>query len=410
MSRSKGIKPSQMNPGFFETLVRDAIVGIIAFNAGTRACVYSNILAREILDLPRGSDLDAPPAIMLDDLYPREARGQLRPFSEDIMRRDGLTQDVLVKKQNGHTFIANIGVRYILGSGSERIALVMFQDITFQKKLQRELTAKQDEIRTAYTELLEQNRQLRELDQAKDRFVALMTHELRTPLSAIVATAEVLHLKLHESPEQMDEFIKSIHEQGLHLMELVNDVLDFAKIRAGKMEFYVERKDIRPVVVKALENFKSMAEQAHVEMSLVMPEQEIECYFDLVRMKEVLSNVISNAIKYNSRENGKVRVTIGSIESAARITVADTGQGIAPERLMHVFNEFETVGNVARHHKGTGLGMPISKRLIEGMGGRLSLNSEVGVGTEFYIDIPTEKVLPQELYRARPDTWEDQAA
>lgn len=397
-------------PGFFEIIAQDAIMGILAFNRSSHRCVYSNVLAREVLDLLADSDPQATPELVLKDLYPKEARGTSKAFSEEIVKREGLTQDVLLKKRNGQMFTANVGIRYVQTSTEGQLLLVMFQDITFQKMLQREITLKQDEIHKAYAELLEQNRQLRELDLAKDKFIALTTHELRTPLSAIVATAEVLTLKLHESTEQMEEFIKSIHEQGLHLMELVNDVLDFAKIRAGKMDFYIEQKDLRPVLEKLTANFESMAEQSGVVLTHDLAAVEAVCYFDLIRLKEVFNNVLSNAIKYNRKEDGKVHVSVSGSEEFLRITVADTGQGIAPDKLQHVFNEFETVGNVARHHKGTGLGMPISKRLTEGMGGRLTLESEVGVGSKFFIDLPTKKVLPDELYRSRPDAWGDLAA
>ncbi len=103
-------------------------------------------------------------------------------------------------------------------------------------------------------------------------------------------------------------------------------------------------------------------------------------------------------------------ITLEKVGQIARMKVTDTGPGIAPENIKHVFNEFETVGNFTSHHKGTGLGMPISKQLIEKMGGQISLESVVGVGTSFYIDIPTEKILPEEFYGSRPDAWADLAA
>ncbi|MCM2281326.1 MAG: HAMP domain-containing histidine kinase [Bdellovibrionaceae bacterium] len=410
MSDGKKNPAAPLDSGFFEILAQEAIMGIMAFELSSSRCIYSNNLAREILDFPVDTSPDQPPDLILTDLFVPAARGHLRPLSEEILRREGLTQDVLVKKRSGTTFIANVGVRYVRRNDTDEVLLLMFQDITFQKKLQRELTIKQEEIHKAYCDLLEQNRQLRELDLAKDKFVALMTHELRTPLAAIVATSEVIQLKLYDTPEQLEEFSKSIHEQGMHLMELVNDVLDFAKIRAGKMDYYIEQKDIRPLLSQLFENFRLMADQASVEMSIELPETELLCWFDRVRMKEVINNVLSNAIKYNRKEGGRVRVTAAPLENYIRITVADTGQGIAPNKVASVFNEFETVGSVSRHHKGTGLGMPISKRLAEGIGGRLLLSSEIGVGSEFYIDIPVNKVLAEEFYRSRPDDWGDLAA
>jgi signal transduction histidine kinase len=193
------------------------------------------------------------------------------------------------------------------------------------------------------------------------------------------------------------------------LMELVNDILDFAKIRAGKMDFYVEEVNLVPITERLLANFSSMADQAEVKIVFEKPASDQLVWTDVLRMKEVINNVVNNAIKYNKR-GGTVIVSIERTDSILRLKVTDTGPGISTENIPHVFNEFETVGHVASHHKGTGLGMPISKQLIERMGGKLSLESVVGEGTSFYIDVPTTKVLPEEMYNSRPDAWADLAA
>lgn len=392
----------------YNVIANEAIVGIIAFDAKTQGCVYINRLAREALEL--GLD-DAEVSLSASELYPASARSNLRPFSEEMLGTEGLFQDVLLKKVNGLVIIANVGVKNVVLDGGRPGKIVMFQDITFQKKLQREIEAKQDELKKSFTQVLEQNRELMELDSAKDRFIALTTHELRTPLSAIVATSEVLEMRLYESEDQKEEFIKTIHEQGLHLMQLVNDILDFAKIRAGKMEFFVEELDLIPMVAKLCATFDNMAAQAQVSISIEKPEGELRAYCDVLRMKEVISNVVNNAIKYN-KPGGTVTIKFGRAPEGkvARVTVSDTGQGIPASKVHHVFNEFETVGNVARHHKGTGLGMPISKRLMQAMGGDLTLTSEEGVGSSFYIDLPLEKVLPETMYGTRSDAWGDLAA
>jgi signal transduction histidine kinase len=397
---------------FFEVLAHEAIMGTIAFDPSTKKCVYLNRLARENLEFEIAGDERATYELQICDLFPREEKRSFmaRPLSEEMLKHEGLYQDVLMCKRNGMVFIANVGVKHVSLDDGTPMLIVMFQDITIQKKLQREIQVKQEEIHKAFTELLEQNRQLTELDQAKDRFVALTTHELRTPLSAIVATAEVLDLKLYDSEEQRDSFIKTIHEQGMHLMALVNDILDFAKIRAGKMEYFVENVDIVPIVTKLAQNFDHMAANANVKVEVNIPQTSVMAYADAVRLKEVISNVINNAIKYN-KPGGKVMISIEELPGVvARVIIADTGQGIAESMLQHVFNEFETVGNVSRHHKGTGLGMPISKRLMEAIGGNLGLESKEGEGTTFFMDIPVAKVLDEKLYRSRADGWGDLAA
>lgn len=415
---------------FFEIIAQEAIMGIIAFGEEMKECLYINRLARELLEVPMQDETpplregDSLIPLRADELFPTvdERAGLARPFSEDMLSREGLSQDVLLRKKNGHPMIANVGIKHVKFDDGIRAFLVMFQDITIQKKLQREVQSKQEEIHKAFNEILEQNKQLKELDHAKDKFIALTTHELRTPLAAIVATADVLELGLHESDTQRDELIHTIHEQGLHLMELINDILDFAKIRAGKMDYYVERVELAPLIAKLAANFDPMAAQARVTVEMretPVPVSAapgagqrwgaIHAYADVLRLKEIVNNVINNSIKYN-RPGGRVTISIEEREGFARIIVSDTGPGIAPDKIKHVFNEFETVGNLARHHKGTGLGMPISKRLAQAMGGDLTLESEEGVGTSFFIDVPTQKVLAEECYRSRPDVGDDLAA
>lgn len=394
--------------GFFRVIAQEAIMGIMAFEPLSRKCVYINNLGRESLEIM--DPVDAAIPLRIDDLIVENpGHGLARPFNDELLNSEGLTQDVLMRKKNGYLMMANVGVKHVRLDDNTLVTLVMFQDITIQKKLQREVQAKQEEIHKAYTELLEQNKQLKELDHAKDKFIALTTHELRTPLAAIVATAEVLIMKIYESEQQKEDFINTIFEQSLHLMDLVNDILDFAKIRAGKMEYYIEQVDLLPLIQKSTTNFDHMAVKADVKIECECASEQALAYVDMMRIREVINNVVNNAIKYN-RPGGKVKISLAAKGNVLRITVADTGQGIPSDKLVHVFNEFETVGNVSRHQKGTGLGMPISKRLMQGMGGDLTLESQEGVGTSFYIDIPVEKVLPEEVYRSRPNHFGDLAA
>lgn len=388
-------------------IAQEAIMGIAAFS-GNGQCLYLNRLGAEVLEV--GSYDGAIPLTLSDLMGQADRPGFARGFSAELLEHEGLYQDVLMQKKNGHAFVGNVGVKRAQLTSGEAILILMFQDITIQKKLQRDIQAKQDEINKAYTDLLEQNRQLLELDQAKDKFIALTSHELRTPLSAIVATAEVLVLQLYESAEQKEEFIKTIHSQGLQLMELVNDILDFAKIRAGKMDFCVEQMDLRTIVDGLKPQFDHMASGSSVKLDIVSGEAPVMAWYDSLRLKEVVNNVLSNAIKYN-KEGGTVTIRIEqSPAGLARIRCTDTGLGIPADKIGAVFNEFETVGHISKHHKGTGLGMPISKKLCQSMGGDLTLESTEGVGSTFYIDIPVERVLDESMYNSRADTWGDLAA
>jgi signal transduction histidine kinase len=189
----------------------------------------------------------------------------------------------------------------------------------------------------------------------------------------------------------------------------VNDILDFAKIQAGKMDFYIDSLDLVLHVQNVLRNFGDMATANQVAIHADKLNIQTICYFDEVRMRQVISNIVNNAIKYN-RKGGSLSVTVEDTPEKVKVSFEDTGKGMPKEEFDKVFNEFETIGNVSQHHKGTGLGMPISKKLIEGMGGIIGFTSELGVGTTFWIEVPKTKVLKEELYRPRPKNPEDLAA
>lgn len=389
----------------YEIIADEAVMGFVTFDIKTHECIYANKMARQLLELPFEGEVDF---LKLDKLYPQKSSsdGKINPMNSDILMLEGFFQDILISKSNGRLFIANLGIKRVESENANDQLLLMLQDMTIQKKLQKDITAKQQEIKNAYEELLEQNQQLKDLDVAKNRFIALTTHELRTPLSAMVASSEMLQMKLYDDDIQHDEFVSMIYDEGNHLLTLVNDILDFSKIQAGKMDFYLTQQDLSQLVEQDVETLHSMAEASEVTLELKKPEEPLLCYYDDIRLKQVLSNIINNAIKYN-KLGGNVNVWIEQQDTNYVVYVKDTGKGIPKEQVDQVFNEFETLGKVALHSKGTGLGMPISKRLIEGMGGTINLESEVGVGTTFWITVPIEKTMDDELYRDRPDMEAD---
>lgn len=390
----------------YNMLSDEAIFGIMVFTSDDHHCLYANHLARELIEIPSQLQLEN---LSIQDLYPKKVRPEYRALSNNLLENEGFFQDVAVSKQNSTTFIANLGIRKIHFDEVSCISL-MFQDITIQKKLQRDITTKQIEIKATFEELIKQNNQLKELDLAKNRFIALTTHELRTPLSAMVASAEILKLGLYDTDEERTEFTHMIYDQGQHLIELVNDILDFAKIQAGKTDLFVEQHDVVEFISTMTESFVSMAEGSKIELEFDSQGlSECPCYYDDIRLRQVFSNIITNAIKYN-RENGSVKVWIEETPDFAQVFVKDTGKGISIEDQPKVFNEFETLGKVALHHKGTGLGMPITKRLMEALGGSIELSSELGVGSTFWISIPKKKILADENYRSRPNESADLVA
>lgn len=384
----------------YQAIAEESMSGFLAFNQAGE-CIFANRVAKQLLNS------DSPE---LASMEPTQGHPQLTSFTTELLKHDGVYQDVLVQGQDPRpAFIVNLGVKSTVVDG-ENVQILMMQDVTLQKKLQREIMAKQTEIKAAFEELLGQNRQLKELDIAKDRFIALTTHELRTPLSAMIAAAELLKLQLYDNEEQMNEFITMIYEQGMHLQDLVNDILDFAKIQAGKMDVYLEEKDPVALMKSVVDGFEGMAETNKVEIKFEQPNQSMVCYFDPLRLRQIFSNIVNNAIKYN-RANGTMTVRFEQKEEKIFVYVDDTGKGIPEEEKSKVFNEFETVGSVSNHHKGTGLGMPISRKLAERMGGNLLFESIHGKGSTFWVELPRLRVFEDEaLYQPRPTFDDDLAA
>ncbi len=243
-------------------------------------------------------------------------------------------------------------------------------------------------------EVQEANQRLREVDKLKSQFLANMSHELRTPLNSIIGFSRVI-LKGIDGPlnETQSQDLSTIHESGKHLLNLVNDILDQAKIEAGKMElsptFFSIVELVKSVMSTAVGLVKDKPIRLHQELQADLP----NVYADEFRTRQVLLNMLSNAAKFTRQ--GSITVSTFMIDDGGRpmiqISVTDTGIGISKENIRRVFAQFEQVDNsTARGAEGTGLGMPIAKSLIELQGGRIWLESEVGIGSTFSITIPTQ--------------------
>ncbi len=388
----------------FETIANEAMTGLMVFQSKSGECCFLNTIAKEALEIDPNLK---PSSFRIENFYYGESRNGYKSFRQDLLSLEGNISDVILQKTNGQIIITDMGLKTIHFE-EESFLLVMFQDMTLQKKLQREISSKQKEIQSAYEEMRAQNQQLKALDLAKNRFIALTTHELRTPLSALYAASEILINKMYDSAEQQDQFTRMIYEEAQHLMEIVNDILDFSKIQAGKLEFYIGQRDVAKLGKQCLDKFRPLANEKKLNLKIEVI-GETTAYFDSLRLNQVVQNVLSNAIKF-TRPETLVLMKVESKGDFVQISIADQGIGIPDSHSNKVFDEFETVENIRSHQKGTGLGMPISKRLTESMGGKIHFNSVQNVGTTFYIEVPTTKVLDPSFYRERPDDLGDLAA
>jgi signal transduction histidine kinase len=235
--------------------------------------------------------------------------------------------------------------------------------------------------------------QLRELDRLKSSFLANMSHELRTPLNSILGFADVILEEL-DGPltPYMDNDLKLIRKNGQHLLHLINDVLDMAKIESGKLNLIIEKFNLHEIMEDVASITSSLAHEKEITLSIDTDSDHIvEISADRNRLRQVMINLVNNAMKFT--EKGKINIHITREDNNVLISVKDTGIGIHPSQLEAVFQEFTQVdSSTTRKAGGTGLGLPISRRLIEMHGGRLWAESTgiEGEGSTFYVFLPID--------------------
>ncbi len=249
-------------------------------------------------------------------------------------------------------------------------------------------------------ELQKRAAELQKLDRLKSEFLANMSHELRTPLNSILGFADVI-LEGLDGPltGNMNDDLQLIRRNGLHLLHLINDVLDMAKIEAGRMNLSPEPFRIHDLLEEVTSITSTLASEKNLALFIEADsEREAEVFADRTRLCQVMLNLVNNAMKFT--EQGKISLRAERRDGLVAIAVRDTGMGIPPDKLEEIFKEFTQVDSSAtRKAGGTGLGLPISRRLIELHGGRLWAESAgiAGQGSVFFVELPLEAVVTESV-------------
>ena len=251
--------------------------------------------------------------------------------------------------------------------------------------------------REAAEALAEQNERLRELDRMKDQFVSVVSHELRTPLTSMVGYLElVLEGEAGELREEQEEFLRIVDRNCDRLNALVDEILFVARVDAGRFALEQESVDLTELAEAAVKSAQVAARRKGIEIHLSVQNELPPLWADPGRLTEVLDNLLSNAVKYTA-EGGTVRVGLGRRGDAAHIEVADTGVGIPADEMERLFERFFRASTAATI-PGTGLGLSIVKEIVDAHGGRISVESEEGAGTIFFVDLPLQ--APPEAHAA----------
>ncbi|BAU12259.1 PAS/PAC sensor signal transduction histidine kinase [Leptolyngbya sp. NIES-3755] len=285
-------------------------------------------------------------------------------IADDGTRFEAALTTVAVKTENRET----IALRWLV------------RDITTRKQIEEQLRKIQN-----------QNLQLIEADRLKEQFIATMSHELRTPLTAILGFSDLLLRQFHRQfPPHQAKLIERIFENGRHLLSLIEDILDFSNLRAKRIDLHLETFDLNELVPLTVEEMRSLAEQKKLEFHTHFTARNSVIVNDRARVKQILSNLISNAIKFTDSGSVCVQVRPGKFGRIA-IVVQDTGIGIDDANFDSIFQEFRQVNQTTtRQHGGTGLGLAITKALTQLMGGEITVQSKLGMGSTFTVELPMQ--------------------
>ena len=339
-------------------------------------------------------------------LGPRRARKRLSAFAAAQGVRDWQT----LPANGDFVRFAEAQLSGAIGSASARVmvasvareealgleeVLDILDEATQVRAYSRELERKSRELEAATAELRAANASLRELDRMKDDFISTVTHELRTPLTSIRAFSEMLHQDPEIDLADRTRFLGIIVSEAERLTRLINQILDMAKLESGRAEWTTGDVDIGEVARETMESIGQLFRDRGVTLESEVPAQGPVVLADHDRLTQVMINLLSNAVKFVPGETGLVMVRVSDDGREARVEVEDNGPGLTAEESLVIFERFRQGGNTMTDKpQGTGLGLPISRQIIEYFGGNLWVESRPGAGAKFIFTVPLP--VPQE--------------
>jgi PAS domain S-box-containing protein len=335
--------------------------------------------------------------------YPADHIAERKPQRDlDQAAIDGRFEDEGWRvRKNGSLFWANIVITAIRDpAGNLRGFAKLTRDLTARNKVEAVLTNAKAVAEKA--------------NLAKSEFLSSMSHELRSPLNAILGFAQLMESDSPPPTPTQTESINQILNAGWYLLELINEILDLAAIESGKLSISLEPVSLKELLVECQSMIEPLAQRRSVSMSFPSTGGDFHVHADRTRIKQVLINLLSNAVKYNT-VGGSVVLDCNAIPATGRvrITVTDSGAGLPPEKLKQLFQPFNRLGQEATGEEGTGIGLVVSKRLVELMDGVIGVESNIGSGSVFWVEllstaplaIPSElaTMAAAEVVRATPE-------
>lgn len=284
------------------------------------------------------------------------------------------------------TFIANDKTLQLALKLAEKNEALQHNTEELQSQSE-ELREQADELRETACELESRRVQVEEADRLKSEFLSNMSHELRTPLNSVLALSQLMIARgTGKNPDEEKNFLEVIERNGRQLLSLINDILDLAKIESGRMDIFLTNFFVEQTARRALDTIQPLADNKGLVLTF-HSDEAIEISSDDEKINQILLNLLSNAVKFT--DHGEIDLQVSRMGQSVVFVVRDTGIGIGPEDLAHVFDEFRQVdGTTTRQHEGTGLGLAICQKLAGLLGGRILAESTHGEGSTFTLELP----------------------
>jgi PAS domain S-box-containing protein len=395
-----------------QAVLATAADGIVTFRARDGAIETVNAAALSMFGYANTEIIGASFSQLIPELADNLNSGRLDHYAANAAGLlSGLGREVTGQRKDGTVFPVEIAASEVITSG-DRLFTAMLRDNTVRKRVEAERTAFDAAIQAKNVELQAVTRAAETANLAKSDFLSSMSHELRTPLGAILGFAQLLESSTPPPSPTQSRSIGQILKAGWYLLDLINEILDLAQIESGRISLSIEPTALGKLLSECEAMVEPQAARRGITLMLPKPATNLLVKSDWTRLKQVMVNLLSNAIKYN-RPQGTVTVQVSVVDrpretakmpQVVRISITDSGLGLSPEQLKHLFQPFNRLGQESSPVEGTGIGLVVCKRLVEQMGGTIGVISNVDIGSTFWVEVPQADAQTPASRRTIPTT------